>query len=190
MNLEPRFFILQLRQVSRQKPLRLVAVAALVASALTLALVVSYWLPAVHEYERTIAASTQARRALTAASQTQALVRALNAAAPEVERLEAKLNAKGGQAALVHNIAQLAARHRLKVLAETYDAGKPRDGFVPLTLSLGMQGPYAGVREFLTQLPTLPQWLSVQEATLDRADDGGVKVQLRLLSYRRADGGA
>ena len=188
--MEIRFAVLQMRQALRQRAIRLIGVAAIVATAVAISIVAFYWLPIVRDYERTAAMSAEARRQIAAAVDAQALARAFHAAGPEVDRLEAKLNAKGGQAALVQDIAQLAARHRLKVLSETYDAGKPRDGYVPLTLTLSMHGPYAGVRGFLTQLPALPQWISVQEATLDRADDGGIKVQLRLLSYRRMEAGA
>lgn len=187
--MEMRFAVLQMRQALRQRPIRLIGVAAIVATAVAISIVVFYWLPIVRDYERTAAMSAQAQRQVAAAVDANAIERAVRIAGPDVERLEAKLKAKGGQAALVHDIAQLAARHRLKVLSETYDAGKPRDGYAPLTLTLGMRGPYAGVRGFLTQLPTLPQWVSVQEATLDRADDGGIKVQLRLLSYRRMEAG-
>ena len=188
--MEMRIVMLQLKQALRQRPIRLIGIAAITGAAVAILVVAFYWLPIARDYERTAAMSAQARRAIVAAVDAQALERAFHAARPEVDRLETKLNAKGGQAALVHDIAQLAARHRLKVVSETYEARKPHDGYLPLTLALNMQGPYVGVRGFLMQLPALSQWVDVQEATLDRADDGSIKVQLRLISYRRMEADA
>lgn len=173
---------------ARQPAVRILGLVAASAIVVVVALWAIYWRPAYRTTEALRVQVDAARRDTVKALQDIELERVYRAAAKDVPRIEAKLNVGGGQAALVQQIAQLANKHQIKVLGETYDEGKINEGYVPLRLELNLQGHYLGIRNFLANLSELPHWVSVQEAVLTRGDSGDIKAQLRLLTFRRGAG--
>lgn len=156
-------------------------VASLVAAA-ALAAAAAYWWPA----QRADAALTERlaaeRRALVEARQAGDAARNHARNLRDVPLLEAKLAAAVDQTRIVDGLARLARAHRVRILDQGYAARRDNKGLV---VELAVEGAYGSVRNFVHGLNTLPVWIEVQEAQLDRSGGtGGVKSRLRLVSFR------
>lgn len=179
------YWRLSLRLAARHRAVKMLAIVAIVAC-LMLSLVWGfYWRPLQRASAALEQRMAQERRQVVDAMQDIEIERAYRAAAEEVARIETKLGTGGGQAALVQQLAQLAVKQQVKVLGEIYEEGKPHDGYVPLSVEINLQGRYSAVRNFLSKLAELPQWVLVQEAALARNDNGEIKAQLRLVTFRK-----
>lgn len=101
--------------------------------------------------------------------------------------LETKLNTQTVQVSLLNHLSQLAKKHRVRILSESYEEGKPQTGYAPLYHEITLQGTYPRVRRFLLDLGTLPTLSLVQEAALSRSGNSGrsIKAQLRIVTYRK-----
>lgn len=179
---------MQLKNVLNRRPIKIAAIAAIVATLVLFAVVLGFWQPAARAHAQSAKALAETRRVVLGAKEAVEIERAYREAEKSVAQFERKLNTQGGQAALVQQLAQLAAQHQVKVISETYDEGKPRDGYTPLTLELHLQGRYEGLRGFLVQLSSLPQWIIVHDSVITRTDTADLKAQLRLQTFRRREG--
>jgi Tfp pilus assembly protein PilO len=150
--------------------------------------VIAYWWPAAREHANLVREVQAARRAVVQAQQTSELIRAYLRAVDTATAIERKLDTPLRQARLVESLGQLARKHGVRVLSESYEEGKPRNGYIPLALDLNLQGDYGPVRGFLAGIPGLPAWVEVQEARFEGVRDAGVRqvrAQIRLLAYRK-----
>lgn len=159
-------------------------IATLVSIALALAVVIGFWRP-VHREAQTLMESIEAKRKETVnALYSAEIARTYADAAKRIDGLERKLNLPSPQAALVTHLSALAKKHQVKILTQSYDAGKELEGYKPLYLELGLQGGYASLRQYLQDLKTLPTLSSLQEAALNAQERAGeIKAHLRLVTY-------
>jgi Tfp pilus assembly protein PilO len=91
------------------------------------------------------------------------------------------------------NVAQLARQCNLRVLRRTADEGQERDSALDrLQLSLTLEGQYDDVRAFVHALETSPEFVVIDDVTIDQGRDGGPNLSLRLQlsTYYRATGHA
>lgn len=162
----------------------------LLAVALGCLLLALLWWAPLQRQQRELAGQLEARR--TAAVRAERLRQALaaqQAVLPLIATLEGKLQRRATQADLVQGIARLARQRGLRVLAQTFEEGKPQPGGAqPLYLELGLAGDYAALRRFTGDLASLPMWIEIVEERLERTGRGEVPLQahLRLLTYRQA----
>jgi Tfp pilus assembly protein PilO len=127
------------------------------------------------------------RRALAQTRQAHELLGAYTKAAKEVASLERKLDHAATQSQLVESFARLARKHGVKIIGETYDAGRAAAVQPGLSAELSVQGPYPALREFLRDLSVLPTWSEVQEVRLETARESGIqKGRIRIMTYRQA----
>lgn len=145
-----------------------------------------WWEPAWREQAR-IQEQIDAIRATSSENmRTAQLVQAQREALQSVAGLERKLDAPASQADLIQDIARLAARRSVRVVAQSFEEGKAQRNDAPLYMDLGLQGSYPALRGLIGDLTTLPMWIEVVEARLDRSadDSASVRMQLRLVTYR------
>jgi Tfp pilus assembly protein PilO len=126
------------------------------------------------------------RRALVQTRQAHELLGAYTKTAKEVVLLERKLDHAATQSQLVESFARLARKHGVKIISETYDAGRPAAAQAGLSAELSVQGAYPALREFLRDLSVLPTWSEVQEVRLETAKESGMqKGRIRIMTYRQ-----
>lgn len=165
--------------------------AALVISVAALVVVsAAYWWPARHAAETLQAKIEERRLEISSADSRAQLAGASRRAAGQVAQIEKKLDASVTQAVLVQNLTALARRHNAKIVSQSYEEGKPKDGYAALVHELTLQGSYAELRGFIGDLQGLPTFTIVQEAILGRtANAAAIRAQLDMVTYRRAEGG-
>lgn len=157
------------------------SVASLVAAAV-LAVAAGSWWPVQRADAALAERLTAERRALVEARQAGEAARNHARNLRDVPLLEAKLAAAADQTRIVDGLARLARAHQVRIVDQGYAARRDKSGLV---VELAVEGAYGSVRNFVRGLGTLPLWIEVQEAQLDRSDGtGGVKGRLRLVSFR------
>lgn len=162
--------------------------SAIVVAVLLLAVVLFYWRPAHSEHEQLFDRVVSLRRELVKSMQDQTLAKTYADTRKTIARLEKKLNAESGQAALVNNVTQLAQNSGVQVISESYQEGKEDSGYVPLFQIIVLKGAYKDMRQFLMGVQQLPTWTVVQETRLERPHDGkGLKATLTLVTYRKTN---
>lgn len=181
-----RHFMLNLQMALRSRAVRVSAAASVAALLLSMSLAAAYWWPTYRAHRDLANDVAQVREQVLARAQNATLVQAYRSASIDIQRIESKLDAAGGQAALVQALAKNAQEHGVKVVSEAYQEAKARDVYRPLMVEMKLQGRYAAIRAFLTGLAHLPQWVAVNDAEFARGDHGDVTAQLRLVTYRRA----
>ena len=182
-----RPMIADLRFSLRHPLVRLGMVAGIIAIGLVLIIGGAMWWPARSE--------VHALRDEIGATRRQAVERLYGAQLAQVYKrteqqivvLEAKLNTQTVQVSLLNHLSQLAKKHRVRILSESYEEGKAKNGYAPLYHEITLQGSYSRVRRFLLDIGSLPTLSLVQEAALNRGDGRGrsIKAQLRIVTYRK-----
>lgn len=180
-----RFARSRLGYVMRHRLVKAGVVACL-AAAMALAVAAGYWWPAQRADTELAERLTAERRALVEMRQAGESARNHARNLRDVPLLEAKLAAAGDQTQIVDGLARLARAHRIRIVNQSYAERRDNTGLV---VDLAVEGAYGSVRNFIHGLATLPVWIELHEAQLDRGGDAaGVKSQLRLVSFggRRA----
>jgi Tfp pilus assembly protein PilO len=179
-----------LRYSLRCGGVRLGAQAALATALVCLLVALAWWGPAMREHMRLQQAIDARRAEAGEAMRSSRVARSQREALPAVALLEKKLAVRAGQAELIQGIARLASRRGVRVISQSFDPGRAQSGDAPLYLELGLLGNYDALRGLMDDLATLPMWIELVEARIDRAGESGapLKAQLRLLTYRGAKG--
>ncbi len=168
------------------------AIKAALASFLLLILAAGvafgYWWPANRQHSILMAAIDSQRRTAVEVMQAAHVTHAYRSAQSDVELLEWKLDAAGGQSDLVKSIERIAAKRGVRIVSQSYEEARPKGDYAVLILDIGLRVTYPALREFLADVDTLPVWIEVQEMNLERArdQDGLLKAGLRLLTYRKS----
>jgi len=155
-----------------------------VAAALALVALAVWW-PAQRDRSALEDKISSARRALVQAQQADELLSAYARASKDAALLEKKLEHAATQAQLVESFAQLARRHGVRILTETYEEGRgPQPA---LGSELAVQAAYPALRDFLRDLSALPTWSEVQEVRLESVQGSAPqKGRIRIITYRAA----
>ncbi|MFA6902437.1 MAG: type 4a pilus biogenesis protein PilO [Gallionellaceae bacterium] len=179
-----------LRYSTRCKAVRQAMFALLAMTIICIVIVLVWWGPAKREQVQLSQNINDRRAAMVAAVRTAQVAQAQRDALPAVALLEKKLEVRTGQADLIQGIARLAAKRGVRVLSQSFDEGRVQYSDAQLYLELGLQGDYASLRKMMSDMATLPMWIEVVEARLERTGEGGalVRAQMRLLTYRAAKG--
>lgn len=180
--------LLELRYCLRHTRVRAALAACAVAATVLVLVAAAYWWPTVR-YTRNITAQIDAeRQVLREKRHNIALARAVEDARAQIGPMESKFDAAATQAALVQQIARLAQRTRVRVLAESYHESKTVEGYQSLFHELTLAGSYTAVRNFLIGLNGLSTLTLIDEAALSRERDAGagtIRAQLKLVTWRR-----
>ncbi|MBI3560341.1 MAG: hypothetical protein HY080_01295 [Gammaproteobacteria bacterium] len=148
-----------------------------------------YWWPAWRTTEALRASIAIRRHTLVDADFNNKLAIAAQRASLQIEQIEKRLDASVAQVTLVQQLGALAQRNRVKILSETYEEGKPKDGYTSLVHELTLQADYSTLRGFLLGLQQLPTVTIVQEATLERLPNSTfIKAHVRMVTYSRLSG--
>lgn len=146
-----------------------------------------YWFPTRNDVENMSKSVDIKRREIIDGMRSERVYLAYLKAAQQIPVLESKLNASVRQADIVRNIDKLAGRRAVKIISSSYEEGREKNGYSQLYLDMVVQADYQGLREFLIDIPALPTWTLIEEASISRLDGAQelVKAQLRLSTYRR-----
>jgi Tfp pilus assembly protein PilO len=178
-----------LRYASRQPWVRaglVCAVVALVALIVAAALVWS----ARSQVVARQAELTQKAQTLREAGQAQELLTVFTRVSADVTRIEGKLDYAATQGQLVQDFAELAARHQLSILNQSYEEGRRNGSLQALATELSVRGSYRAIRGFLLDVPQLRAWTEVREVSLERSRDAGmIDGKIVLATFRRAGEG-
>lgn len=158
-------------------------VACLAAAALLVVAVFVWWPAHRADIELTERLASE-RRALFDARQAGEVARLYARNLRDVPLLEKKLAAAVDQTQIVDGLGRLARMHGARIVNQSYAErrGQANGGLV---VELAVEGSYASVRNFIHGLSTLPVWIELHEAQLDRSGGaGGVKGRLRMVSFR------
>lgn len=179
-----------LRYSARCKAVRQAMFALLAMTIICIVIVLAWWGPAKREQAQLSRNIDAKRAAMVAAVRSAQIAQAQRETLPAVALLEKKLEVRTGQADLIQGIARLAAKRGVRVLSQSFDEGRVQYNDAQLYLELGLLGDYASLRKMMSDMATLPMWIEVVEARLERAGEGGalVRAQMRLLTYRAAKG--
>ena len=172
----------------REPTVRRAMIVCLASMVLALLVVLVYWLPMQHSKQKTTSQVNSLRRVLVSDAEAEQIKNAYALANKQVAVLHKKLARQSNQSDLVQHIGQLARKHGVRILSETYDKTKNKSSYQSLVLNLQIQGRYTSTRNFVLAIPSLPSWTVVQEARMVSHRGAGqqVKTNLRLVSYRRA----
>lgn len=148
--------------------------------------------PVAQQHAELTATIDAKRKQIVYAMQAGEMMRNYRHAQTVVPRLEQKLQAGVRQSDLIDQLGRLARQHDVRVLSQTFEEGKARGAYSPLHVNIALQGRYGALRDFLDGLSSLPLWLEIQEAGLERAREtpDAVRAQLRLTALRKAPGKA
>lgn len=149
--------------------------------------------PVAQQHRALEAAVDGKRKQMVYATQAGEMMRNYRHVQVVVPRLEQKLQAVARQSDLIDSLGRLAREHDVRVMSQAFEEGKPRGAYAPLHVNITLQGRYAALRDFLEKLSSLPLWIEIQEAGLERSREtpGTLRAQLRLTTLRRtAIGGA
>jgi Tfp pilus assembly protein PilO len=154
-----------------------------------LAIALIWWGPAKREQMNLQQGIDAHRAAVVDAARWAQVARAQYQAQKIVAQLEKKLEFRAGQADLIQGIARLASKRGVRVVSQSFDQGKGAGRDAPLYLEIGLTGDYGALRGLMGDFATLPMWIEVVEARIDRGGEGNapLKAQLRLLTYRGAE---
>jgi Tfp pilus assembly protein PilO len=149
------------------------------------------WAPVWIESRQWQGALDARRQQLLDARQRVALAAAVQQAAKSVESIDRKLNAPAVQVTLVSQVGRIARERGVRVLAASFEDGKPQAGYQPLQHELTVEGSYPALRRFLADLYQMPTFTLEREAVLVPVSEGAgvLRMQLRLTTYRRPGGG-
>ena len=155
------------------------------ALALMAAVLVVLWWPGERrrsELERHI----EARRAdIVQMREREQVARAFELARGGVQSLETKLAYAATQAQQVADLAQLARKHGVSLLAQAYEESARQNEAPRLYTELTVQGSYRSLDNFIADLPQLPSWTEAQDVVIERARESNVvKGRVRLVTYR------
>jgi Tfp pilus assembly protein PilO len=150
-----------------------------------------YWWPEVHAQNK-LAIQIEIKRRETFETDFNArLANISERTLQQVALIEKKLDASATQASLVRNFAVLASKCNVKITAETYEDGKPVDSYTPLLHTLSLQANYHDLRNFISDLQSLPTYTVIQDTVLGRSSgSNSIKAQISLITYRRTAGTA
>jgi hypothetical protein len=87
------------------------------------------------------------------------------------------------------NLAQLARQCNLRVVRRTADVGQEKGSALDrLQIVLVLEGQYDDARTFVHRLETAPEFVVIDDVTIDQARDGGpnLVLKLQLSTYFRA----
>lgn len=105
----------------------------------------------------------------------------------EVGRIDVKLDYAATQGQLVQDFAELAARHQVTILNQSYEEGRRNGALQALNTELTVRGSYRAIRGLLLDVPALRAWTEVREVLLERSrEPGGVNGKIQLATFRRA----
>ncbi len=86
---------------------------------------------------------------------------------------------------LVKEVVTLARKQNLSIAAVKYDIPRKESGELALlTFSFPAEGRYSDVKRFIYEVETSDRLIGIQDLKLD-ADQGRVKMQMKLLTYVR-----
>lgn len=170
----------------------LVRCGALLAAAMFLATVATaafLWWPAVTEHRQLERAVAQAKSKVVDAINQAKVAESFHEVQERIEAIGEKLEATASQAELTSHINRLAAKLEVKILNESNEEGKIKQGYLPMIQELSIQGSYAAIRHFLLALNALPTWTIVRELRITRkAITADLKAVVTLVTYRPAAG--
>lgn len=162
--------------------------AMAVGIVLVLVTAVYAW-PAQRETGRLLIEIEKTRRTIANDVIARQLTKAATNAERELAHLEPRLHVQGAQLLLIKRFTELAKRLGMQIVGESYEEGKPKDGYTPLHHELNLQGNYSAMRQYLNELHKTPTLTLIQEASFNRSGTSGqVKVRLRLVTYRKSTG--
>jgi len=91
------------------------------------------------------------------------------------------------------SLAQLARNSNLRVMRRTAEVGREKGSSLDhLQLALVLEGQYEDVRQFVYRLEMAPEFVVIDDMTIEQGRDGGTTLTLRLQlsTYFRATGDA
>jgi nitrate reductase assembly molybdenum cofactor insertion protein NarJ len=146
-------------------------------------------------------ADSRAARAGRALREAQREFEAAKGVAASKDRAEKELRAFYGEVlpadlsaarkVTYMSLAQLARKTNLKIVRRAWDEGHERGSALDrLQVGLVLEGQYEDVRAFVYQLETAPEFVIIDDVTIDQARDGGtaLSLKLQLSTYYRAAG--
>jgi len=145
------------------------------------AVVALVWWPQYDELREAKSQLSEIRIAARVQSRLKALETSYRKQSSQLEALSRRLSFRGGQAALVKIIGDLAERDGVTV-AQLYEPRNSAGGYNRLGLQLAVNGSYSSTRNFIRDLAEIPLWISADQFELARADDRNQSVRMTLLA--------
>ena len=175
------------RMSLRHPVVRLGVVASVVGVVLVLGVGGALWWPVYSEVDGLQSKIDGTRRQAVERLYIAQLSEAYAGTARRISEIEQKLNTPTVQISLLNHLNELARKHGVRILSESYEEGKVQSGYAPLYHEITLQGNYPRLRSFLLDIGSLPTLSVVQEAALNRSDEAGrsIKAQLRIVTYRK-----
>lgn len=175
-----------LRYAARQPLVRLALIGAALALLLLLVAAVLVGIGNSRLTARQAELTTRAQ-SLRDLSRAQQLRETITRVSADVTRIEGKLDYAATQGQLVQDFAELAARHQVTILNQSYEEGRRNGSLQALGSELSVRGTYRSIRGFLLEVPRLRAWTEVREVSLERGRDAGqVNGKIQLATFRRA----
>lgn len=177
------------RYTLRQSGVRRGLVALAVALTLLIIAGVQYHRIVTNEIGGLKAELEQKRRQVVDAQYAKQLVAAFSTGKNQIAVLEQKLQVKGVQSTLVHEVGKLCRANAVRVLAQSYQDGKVEGGYAVLQHELVAAGSYYNLRRLIRDMERLPTLSFIEEASFSKSAgrDARLKLSLRLSTYYRVE---
>ena len=99
---------------------------------------------------------------------------------------KSKLENSLSQAELTEQLYKMAAEHKIKILSEANELGKPLNGYQAFYQELILQGSYGDIRRYLLALKTIDVMANVRSLHMSKQSNNRlIKANLSLLTYRQ-----
>ena len=177
------------RYTLRQSGVRRGLVALAVALTLLIIAGVQYHRIVTNEIGGLKAELEQKRRQVVDAQYAKQLVAAFSTGKNQIAVLEQKLQVKGVQSTLVHEMEKLSRQNAVQLLAQSYQEGKVEGGYAVLQHELVAAGSYYNLRRLIRDMERLPTLSFIEEASFSKSAgrDARLKLSLRLSTYYRVE---
>ena len=180
--------VVQNFRYAARHPLVRGAFIALAVTSAALVVVATLELLAGNELAARESALSEQAHALQDRGRSNGLLETFRRVSADVARIDAKLDYAATQGQLVQDFAELAARHHVTILNQSYEDGRRNGTLQALQSELTVRGSYRALRGLLLDVPALRAWTEVREVTLERARDAGeVNGKILLVTFRRAE---
>jgi Tfp pilus assembly protein PilO len=160
---------------------------ALGLGALDLLVLAFFWWPSAYQHHQWVKKTDDCRREQLEAGRAQETALRYGKLSKRVRLLETKWETAATQSALIESINRLASKDGLRVVSQDFEMENAKSGGKSLKQGLSLTGSYGSLKQFLADLENLKTLTVVEQARLERAGEGGSRVQavLKLRTFSR-----
>lgn len=140
-----------------------------------------HWTPLFEEVAALESEIHKKSQALDQGVKDRLLLEAFQQSRERANLLQAKLSVKVTQAEVLRRLGNLAQRHGIKLLGESYRETPLEEGYRKIRLTLELQGEYRGLTSFLSDLTRQESFTQILKSRFEKTLGNDLRAELELL---------